>query len=256
MARNVADLQVLFSVTQGPDDGDPSFAPVPLNSVHLEDIQQVGYFEDDGRTPVTPETRAALQTAVSALKGAGLELRPFRPQRLEDARQLWWKLFGVAGAMLLAPMLAGYEEALSPILKEFTQWTAAAPPHTAETLLQTWIERDVIRAEILRQMREFPILLCPVAAIPAFRHGEREWSIDGKVVKYLDAWSYCEWFNLLGFPAAVIPVGASAEGLPIGIQIVGRPWEEEAVLAVAAAVERECGGWREPPLRALRDRRG
>ncbi len=53
-------------------------------------------------------------------------------------------------------------------------------------------------------------------------------------MKYLDAWCYCEWFNLLGFPAAVIPMDISSEGLPIGVQIVGRPWEEEMVLAIAA----------------------
>ena len=249
MARNVADLQTLFSVMQGPDDGDPSFAPVPLRPVQLEDIPQVGYFEDDGRTPVTPETHAAVQTAASALQRSGMRVSRFRPNRLEEARQLWWKFFGVAGAMLLGPMLAGHDDELSPILKEFAGWTSAEPAHTGDTLLETWIQRDVLRGEILAQMREFPILLCPVAAIPAFRHGEREWRVEGKLVKYLDAWSYCEWFNLLGFPAAVVPVGTSPEGLPIGIQIVGRPWEEEAVLAVAAAVERECGGWREPPTR-------
>jgi Asp-tRNA(Asn)/Glu-tRNA(Gln) amidotransferase A subunit family amidase len=65
-------------------------------------------------------------------------------------------------------------------------------------------------------------------------------------VKYLDAWSYAEWFNLLGNPAAVVPVGRSAEGLPIGLQVVGRPWEEELVLAVAQEIERECGGFRKP----------
>jgi Asp-tRNA(Asn)/Glu-tRNA(Gln) amidotransferase A subunit family amidase len=247
MARNVADLQALFSVMQGPDDGDPCFAPVPLRSVQLADIRQVGYFNDDGRTPVTPETWAAVRTAASALQRAGIKVNPFRPRRLEEARELWWKFFGVAGAMLLGPMLAGHEHKLSPILKEFSQWAAVDPPHTAETLLNTWIERDVLRGEILAQMREFSIFLCPVASIPAFRHGERKWTIEGKLVKYLDAWSYCEWFNLLGFPAAVVPVGRSSEGLPIGIQIVGRPWEEESVLAVAAAIERECGGWREPP---------
>ncbi|MGO9862125.1 MAG: amidase family protein, partial [Terriglobales bacterium] len=89
--------------------------------------------------------------------------------------------------------------------------------------------------------------LCPVAAIPAFRHGEREWLVEGKRVKYLDAWSYCEWFNLLGFPAAVVPMGHSPEGLPIGVQIVGRPWQEEIVLAVAAKLEAERGPWPAPP---------
>ena len=145
---------------------------------------------------------------------------------------------GTAGGMILGPMLRGREAELSPILREFTSWTSAAPPHTGESLLATWLRRDELRENILRQMRDYPVLLCPTAAIPAFRHGEREWQVEDKTVKYLDAWSYCEWFNLLGFPAAVVPQGYSEEGLPIGVQIVGRPWEEEVVLAVAAALER------------------
>jgi amidase len=90
--------------------------------------------------------------------------------------------------------------------------------------------------------------LCPAAAIAAFRHGERSWMIDGKTVQYLDAWSYTEFFNLLGNPAVVVPVSQSAEGLPIGVQIVGRPWEEEHVLSVAGLLEKERGPWRRPPI--------
>jgi amidase len=97
-------------------------------------------------------------------------------------------------------------------------------------------------------MQKYPILLCPVAAIPAFKHGERSWQVEGKTVKYLDAWSYAEFFNLLGNPAAVVPVGQSPKGLPVGVQIIGRPWEEEQLLAVAAALEKECGGWKIPPI--------
>jgi amidase len=97
-------------------------------------------------------------------------------------------------------------------------------------------------------MRKYPVLLCPTAAIPAFHHGEREWQVDGKTVKYLDAWSYCEWRNLLGFPAVVIPMGQSEQGLPIGVQIVGRPWEEDVVLAVAAKLDRDRSPWQAPPL--------
>jgi Asp-tRNA(Asn)/Glu-tRNA(Gln) amidotransferase A subunit family amidase len=97
-------------------------------------------------------------------------------------------------------------------------------------------------------MRKYPILLCPPAAVPAFRHGERSWTIDGQTVEYLDAWSYTEWFNLLGNPAAVVPVSQSSEHLPIGVQIVGRPWEEEQVLSVAAALEDQVKGWRVPPI--------
>jgi amidase len=96
-------------------------------------------------------------------------------------------------------------------------------------------------------MRKYPVLLCPTAAIPAFHHGEREWQVEGKTVKYLDAWSYCEWFNLLGFPAVVVPMGQSPEGLPIGVQIVGRPWEEELVLAIASALDEARGEFPQPP---------
>ncbi len=251
MARTVGDLQTLFEVMAGPDDGDPLSAPVPLRKIQPEELKQIriGYFEDDGRTPVTPETRAAVRTAAEGLTRAGLQVVPFRPEGLEQARDLWWKFFGTAGGMILGPLTKGHEPELSPILREFLNWVASEPAHTGHTLLYTWLLRDELRNQVLAQMQVVPILLCPAAAIPAFRHGERVWKVDGKTVKYLDAWSYTEWFNLLGNPGAVVPVGQSPEGLPIAVQIVGRPWEEELVLAVAAEVERECGGFREPPIK-------
>jgi Asp-tRNA(Asn)/Glu-tRNA(Gln) amidotransferase A subunit family amidase len=250
MARTVADLKALFEVMQGPDDGDTCAAPVPLRWPSEEDARKlrIGYFEDDGRTPVTLETRAAVRTAAEALRRTGFRVEQFRPTGLEEARNLWTKFFVVSGGMLIRSMFRNREHDLSPILKHFLEMSAAQPPLTAETLLDAWIRRDTLRAEFLAQMRNYPIFICPAAAIPAFRHGERSWQIEGKSVNYLDAWSYTEWFNLLGNPAAVVPVGRSPEGLPIGVQIVGRPWEEEQVLAVAAALEKECGAWRRPPI--------
>jgi len=250
MARTVQDLKMLFEVMQGSDVGDPSAAPVPVRWPDRDELKKVpiGYFEDDGRTPVTADTRAAVRTAAEALTRAGFQVEPFRPDGLELARQLWWKFFGIAGGMLLGPMTRGHEAELSPILKEFSSWVEAEPSHTGESLLDAWIQRDAIRMQVFAQMRDYPVLLCPVAAIPAFKHGERRWQIDGKTVEYLDAWSYTEWFNLLGTPAAVVPVGQSPEGLPIGVQISARPWEEELVLSVAAELETQCGVWRAPVL--------
>ena len=98
---------------------------------------------------------------------------------------------------------------ISPQLKQFNNWVAAEPSHTGESLLDTWVQRDLVRMQIFAQMRKYPVLLCPVAAIPAFRHGERSWEVEGRTVQYLDAWSYTEWFNLLGTPAVAVPVGAS-----------------------------------------------
>ena len=260
MARTVADLKLLFEVMQGPDLGDPSAAPVPIRwpefsntrvgpDVHVRAsaTPRIAFFEDDGRTPVTPETREALQKAASILCSAGFEVEPFHPDGLEKARQLWWKFFGVAGGMLLGPMTKSRESELSPILKEFNGWVAAEASHTAQTLLDTWIERDLVRMQIFEQMEQFPVLLCPVASVPAFRHGERHWQIDGQRVEYLDAWSYCEWFNLLGMPAATVPFSQSPEGLPIGVQIVARPWEEELALSVAELVEKGSGVKLRPP---------
>jgi len=235
------------------DDGDPCSAPVDVRRIQERTIRgvTVGSFEDDGRTPVTPETRSAVNRAVSLLSNAGFRVDPFRPEGLEEARQLWWKFFGTAGGMILGPMLRGHESELSPILREFYSWTAAEPVHSGQSLLATWLGRDEVREKILVQMRKYPVLICPTAAIPAFRHGEREWKVEGKTVKYVDAWSYCEWFNLLGFPAVVVPMTVSTEGLPIGVQIVGRPWEEELILAIAAALEEARGPWAGPPIKLV-----
>lgn len=251
MARTVADLKILFEVMQGPEDGDACAAPVPLRWPDESQVNKlrVGYFEGDGRTPVTPEIRAAVKIAADALRESGLEVEPFRPEGLEEARVLWTKFFVKCAGMLIAPMFQHRERDRSPTLKRFLEWSAAEPELTGDSLLDAWIRRDVLRGEFLAQMQRHPILLCPAAAIPAFRHGERRWQIDGKTVSYLDAWSYTEWFNLLGNPAAVVPVSHTPEGLPIGVQIVGRPWEEEQVLAVAEILEGARGAWRVPPIR-------
>ena len=254
MARSAADVKLLFEVIQGPDIGDASAAPVPVRwptwarEKAGRKAIRIGYFEEDGRTRVTPETRTAVHNAAKALEVAGFEVEPFRPQGLEKARDLWWKFFGVAGAMLLGPMLKGHEGELSPILREFNSWVAEEPPPTAQSLLDSWIQRDIVRMQVFEQMERFPVVLCPVASIPAFRHGEREWQVDGQTVRYLDAWSYCEWFNLLGMPGGVVPMTRSNDGLPIGVQIVARPWQEEIVLSVSEILECERGAWQSPEI--------
>ena len=250
MARTIRDVERLFEVMAGPDPGDPASAPVPPRRWSEQEIRKlrVAHFVDDGITPVTPETAAAVRTAAEALRTQGFQVAEWRPQNLDRVWQLWWNLFGRAGQMAFAPTIENHEAELSPILRAFRAKVAEVPPLTAQELLNTLLARDVLRANLLAKMEEFPILICPACAVPAFRHGEREWTVQGRKVEYLKAMSYSQWFNLLGNPAAVVPVGSSPEGLPIGVQIVGRPWEEEAVLAVAAKVEEACGGFRRPPI--------
>ena len=251
MARTVGDVARMFEALAGPDAGDPSSARVPLRRWAGGEIRKlrVAYFEDDdGATPVTPETAAAVRTAADALRQEGFQVEAWRPENLDRVWKLWFNLFGRAGQMAFSPMQEGRDADLSPTYRDFRARVAAEPPLSATELLNTLLERDVLRLRFLAKMEEFPILLCPVCAIPAFRHGEREWTVGGRKLEYLRAMGYSQWFNLLGNPGMSVPVGRSPEGLPIGVQVVGRPWEEEAVLTVVAEIEKSVGGFRRPPI--------
>jgi Asp-tRNA(Asn)/Glu-tRNA(Gln) amidotransferase A subunit family amidase len=249
MARTIADVALLFDTLSGHNETDPTGAPVPLQHYSIEDLRKIpiGFFEDDGHTPVTPETRQAVRETVRSLRRQGFHLEPFRPQSLEAARRLWWKFFVRGGAMMLSPTFADHNSKLSPTFQGFLDIAHQEPPLTGDELLSAWAEADLVRAKLLEEMRQFPILISPVCSTPAFRHGERSWTIDGQQVAYLDAMRYTQWLNLLGAPAAVVPVGWSSEGLPIGVQIAGRPWQDEVVLGIAAAIERDFG-YLPPPI--------
>lgn len=251
MARTIGDVRLLFETLAGLDAIDPNSAPVPHRRFSREEAKQVpiGYFEDDGLVPVTAETRGAIQQAAQSLRDQGFTVKPFRPASLEAARKLWFTFFVQCGAMLYAPIIRGREQELSPTFRDFLAIARAASPLTADSLLAAWVESDKVRSRLLDEMRAFPILLCPVCSIPAFKPFERRWTIDGQSVDYLDAMRFTQWFNLLGGPAAVVPVMRSAEGLPIGVQIAGRPWADELVLEVADALDSAFGY--EPPPMAL-----
>jgi amidase len=249
MARSMADVALLFRMLSGHDPLDPASAPVALREPGPDELRsnRIGFFEDDELVPVTPETRASVQAAAAALREAGFRVEPFRPSTLEPLRQLWWKFFVHCGAMFYAPEIRGRDDELSPIFNEFLGIAAGAPALTATQLLDAWAELDLLRAKTLEEMRKFPVLLCPVASIPAFRHGERTWEVEGRTVGYLDAWRHSQWFNALAAPAAVVPVGRSPEGLPIGVQIVARPFDDETALGVAAVVD-AAFGYRAPAM--------
>jgi amidase len=245
----MADVALLFRTLSGQDPLDPVSPPIAFREPALDELRAktIGFFEDDGLVPVTPETRAAVNDATTALREAGFRVEPFRPRTLEQLRQLWWKFFVQCGAMFYAPGIRGREHQLSPIFREFLGFSAAVPPLTAQQLLDAWAELDLIRSKTLEAMSKYPVLLCPVASIPAFRHQERTWVIESQAVDYLDAVRHTQWFNALAAPAAVVPVTSSPEGLPIGVQIVARPFEDETVLGVASVVD-AAFGYKPPPM--------
>jgi amidase len=144
-------------------------------------------------------------------------------------------------------VIRGREQQLSPVFKGFLEIAEATPPITAEELLGAWADLDLLRAKTLAEMNDFPVLLCPVASIPAFRHNERSWIVEGRSVDYLDAVRHTQWFNTLACPAAVVPVGNSPEDLPIGVQIVARPFHDEIALGVSSILD-SAFGYRPPPV--------
>lgn len=251
MARSVADLALMDRVLAGWDAHDPMAVPdhqigaglsAPADPADL----RIGFFEDDGLTPVTAETRAAVRAAVAAAERAGFRAEPTRPPVLAQASDAWDVLFCQAGAMVLHQTMQGRERDL-PILRASHDRRPAIGPLSAGALTDAWVTRDLARAQLLEHMREVRVLVCPTAAIPAFTHDERSWMIEGQPVGYLEAMSYTQWFNVLGNPVVVVPVSLSAGGLPIGVQVVGRPYDDGLVLDVAAAIERGTSGYHPPP---------
>jgi Asp-tRNA(Asn)/Glu-tRNA(Gln) amidotransferase A subunit family amidase len=250
MARTVGDLRALFEAMAGPDAGDPCAAPVPVRHPSGQELRRlrIGVLESGALGWPTRETQHAVQRAAQALSEQGFAVEPVRLTGLDRAIDLWWEFFGRAIGHLLRAFAAGRESALSPMLREYLAITAEEPAHTLDEFIKVCAARDDCRTQILRQMESVPILLSPVSTGPAFRHGEGNWRLASGPGGYHENMRHVQWLNLAGFPGAVVPVGQSAEGLPIGVQVIGRPFEDEQILAVAERIEESRGPWRQPSI--------
>jgi len=263
MARTIGDVRVLFEVLCGPDAGDAVSVPVKPNRQEAGEEKtrplkraaigwcneklRIGILEGDALGRVTPETQMAVRRAAQHLAYAGFELEPFRLGDLEHVLELWWFFFGTVVGELFQGEIRGREELLSPIFRDYLQAArpAGSEPMTMLQFVGNCAARDRERERILEEMREVPILLSPVSLGPAFRHGEGGYT-NG--VRYRDAMRHSQWLNLVGFPGVTVSMGQSTEGLPIGVQIIGRPFEDELVLDVAERLEEVRGPWEGPVL--------
>lgn len=210
----------------------------------------MGVWEGPG-CPLTADTRRVLQCAARWLQDQHLSVQEFSAPPLARAPELWWNIFGRAALPLFRAFARDREAELSAIGSEFLRDASAAPPLTFEEYLQTALERDQMRAWLLARMEETPILLTPVGSVPAFTKGQRSWTVENRPLTMWEIMQPCVVFNLLGNPAVVVPAGFSADGSPIGVQLVGRPFEEGLLLRVAAVLEEARGPWPHPA--AVRD---
>ena len=246
MARRVIDLAMLFSVMADDAPIDVSAGEFAQNARRQLGGLQVAYYLEDGIAPVTAETSSAIAAAAKVLAGAGLQVREDRPPAVSEGSRLWVELFSQAASEQLREFYRGREEEAGPrvaaILRRQPEDNIFENRiKAAERLAQAVVERERRREELLRWMKATPLLLAPVGSVPAFEHGAERVNIEGQSISTFRAFSYCQTFNVFGLPAVSVPFARSSKGLPIGVQIVGRPCEEATVLAAAAIIEESVG---------------
>ena len=210
----------------------------------------MGVFEQFYKAPVDPEIRQTVMRAAAMLARLKIPVEPFRPQGIERAPNLWWFFMGQMTARLTQQMIQGREDDAHWTTKELLAGglpKEGEPGPTVEQLLLNLATRDRMRASLLRQMEQYPVLLMPPCGVTAFPHRTRRWPVGAEEIGLFQATMPATPFNLLGLPAVVVPFGMSADGLPIGVQLVGRPYEEEFILDLAVRLENERGPFPSPP---------
>jgi len=237
MARHVEDLIVTLAIIAGPDGHDPAIVPAPLG--HPQEVRvsglRVAFYTDNGITSPSPDTANTVRTAVSVLSDHGCSVTEARPKGVSEADRLFRRLFladGGAGVRRLVQ--AAGTESMSPAL----EWTQTAQTLSLTEYTQALTEWNMYRSEMLAFIEQYDAVLCPVSATSAIRHADSAGS----------DFSYTLAYNLTGWPGAVVRCGTSSEGLPIGVQIVARPWREDVALAVAGYLDINLGGWQRPSV--------
>ena len=163
------------------------------------------------------EIAQALSGAAAMLQAQDFLVDAFEPLGLERAANLWAFFFG--------------------------QWSGSPAEFTGEQILANLAERDRLRASFLRQMGDLSALVMPVCSITAFRHGERRWPVAGREIGAFQMAMPAVIANVFGLPAVTLPIAVSPQGLPIGIQLLGRPFEDELLLEIALRLEEARGVW-------------
>jgi amidase len=239
IARYVDDLALLLPLIMGPDFVDPGIAPLAWNDP--ADTRpgglRVAFHTDNGVATPTPDTVSTVRSAADALSGAGVRVTEARPTGLERVMEVGVPAYFWDGGAAIRRLLAAAGTTGSPLAQ-----SPAGPGAPADRVDRILADLEQWRSGMLGFLREHDAILCPVCASPAMPHGGAEDQAS------FPKFSYTFAYNLTGWPAAVVRAGTSAEGLPIGVQVVARPGREDVALAVTRFLERDRGGYRPPPL--------
>jgi amidase len=257
LARSVEDLQLCLTLIAGPDGREWEVPPVgterPPESV-LSDCR-FAWTDKFGDVPVTEDTRAALKGIAESLANLGCQVEYQKPPEFDFAGA--WRTWGeMCGAEIGAatPALPRFLMRMkfwmmpgsSPLQKGLIRGAGLSMPRYVKALSR----RDGFIEVLERFLETWDAWLCPVAAVPAFTHRKMgaAFEVNGEEVPYLMATAgYTTIFNMTGSPVVVLPVSQSKDGLPIGVQVVGRRWGDMELLAIAAQLAEAIGSFQRPP---------
>ncbi len=255
LTRTVADGALAMDVLAGFDPEDFFSAPLPRQDFERNlrrDVKglRVAYTADLGYAQVDPVVRRAFEAALPAFEALGCELTAATPD-LRDAREIFkWVMFGeLVGAEVRYIRPDGTSD-LSP---PFHQFVTKRKDIYVRDYMAGFEKRRVLAAGVQRFFREYDLLLTPTMAIPPFKHPKemREYphTVNGVEVGAQGWHPFTFPFNLTSNPAATVPCGFTEDGLPLGLQIVGRRFEDLLVMQTATAYE-EARPWadRRPPI--------
>jgi amidase len=237
LARFAEDLILTLPIISGVDWRDPAVVPMPMGDPCAIDLKglRVAFHTDNGIFPATPETVQTVRNVATALSKMGMPVEEARPSGIEQTFEIFCKLAaadGGAGIQLMFQQ-AGTAEP-SPLVARMAGILRPLALSSAE-FGGVLAQLDFFRMTMLSFLEQHDVILCPVNAAPALPHGT---TFDEDK---FPGFSYTMTYNLTGWPAVVVRGGTSAEGLPIGIQIVTRPWREDVALKVAQLIETISG---------------
>ncbi|MBM3724254.1 MAG: amidase [Acidobacteria bacterium] len=247
MARNTGDLRLLYTVLAGHDPRDPFSAPVPVDYAPAGGSRIALAHRVNG-VPVSSAIHSAVTRAGQWLEEAGHAVEEREMPGLERAPNLWSFFFTRLPARFTARMIAGRESEMHRTGTEFLERALEQPEPDAREIVEALAERDRLRAALLGQMELYPVLLWPTMSVSAFKHGQRRFSTPDREIGMFQANFPLVLANLLGLPALVLPMGLDEDGLPVSVQLIGRPWEEWRLLDLAEELERRRGAFPAPPI--------
>jgi amidase len=257
LARSVTDLQLCFSLIVGPDGRRSKVSPISVapepEQASLQQ-QRFAWSDQFGEATPTADTIAALNKAIAALQDHGAHVERLEPTL--DLGSLWQTWGEIAAAEIAGPM---------PFVYRYGRWLQlllmqdSSPGQkgmmrgirlSRQDLARAQAQRDEFAHAVDRLLEPFDAWLCPVTRAPAFTHRKpgKDIQVDGRPGSYFSGTAgYTTPFSLSGQPVVVIPIGLSNAGLPIGIQVVGRRWQDERLLNVAQALDEVMGNLQTPP---------